>query len=967
MKKLYLLFTAIFVCHLCTAQIINFPDANFKTKLLNYTYPHGYVVLTGNIAASPDLNSDGEIDQIEAANVISIVIYNANITNLEGLQYFTNLRALNVGGNQIGSIDLTSFVNLEELHCMGMNLATLDLSPVPNLKKLWCGGNPFTSLDVSDVPNLIFFGIDNSAMSTIDFSQNPMLQSVYIEWTSFTSLDFTANTQLTTASLGHNNLTTLNVAGLSSLSVLSCLENQLTSIDLSGLTSLKQLSCSDNQVTSFSFDPATLVSLEFLDISRNPLGTLSISGLPVLREFYCIENQLTSLSLSGMPNFREVYAQNNDLVSLSFTGMTGMWTVDVSENNLTSIDVSNLPSLQMLACLGNQIQALDLSSAPTLTRVDCGFNPMTSLVVSGLINLRNLSCFNNQLTSLDCSGLTNLENLLCDYNQISNLNIDGANNIKSLNCTENQLTSLDVSHLTFLQYLQCFSNDLTSINVKNGSIEVFEFAVNPNLEYICADEGQISEIQSNFVFYNIPNCHVNSYCSFTPGGNFYTIQGSNNYDGNNNGCEITDLIYPQFKLAFSDGTNAGSIISDDEGNYRYDVQQGTHTFVPVLENPAYFNVSPNSATVIFPSQPSPLDQHFCLTANGLHNDLEVVLLPYNQAMAGDDAYYKIIYKNKGTHAQSGQISLAFDDDVLDFLYSSPVVSGQSSNSLTWSFTGLEPFETRQITLSVNLNGATEVPALNSGDILDYALTISGGADETPVDNVSTVSQTVVNSFDPNDKTCLEGNTISPDMIGKYVHYIIRFENTGSANAQNIVVKDMIDTSKFDVATLIPLSGSHPFITKITNTNKVEFIFENINLPFDNASNDGYVAFKIKTKPTLVVGDTFSNTANIYFDYNFPIVTNTATTAIQLLGTPDFEFSNYFTLYPNPAKNVVNIETKSSIQLKSAEIYNMLGQLVLAVTNMENSTSIDVADLTAGNYFIKISSDKGTSSAKFIKE
>jgi hypothetical protein len=101
--------------------------------------------------------------------------------------------------------------------------------------------------------------------------------------------------------------------------------------------------------------------------------------------------------------------------------------------------------------------------------------------------------------------------------------------------------------------------------------------------------------------------------------------------------------------------------------------------------------------------------------------------------------------------------------------------------------------------------------------------------------------------------------------------MIRFENKGTAEAQNVVVKDMIDTSKFDVSSLVVTQGSHPFVTRITETNKVEFIFENINLPFDDATNDGYVAFKIKTKPSLVVGDSFSNTASIYFDYNFPIV------------------------------------------------------------------------------------------------
>jgi hypothetical protein len=204
------------------------------------------------------------------------------------------------------------------------------------------------------------------------------------------------------------------------------------------------------------------------------------------------------------------------------------------------------------------------------------------------------------------------------------------------------------------------------------------------------------------------------------------------------------------------------------------------------------------------------------------------------------------------------------------------------------------------------------------------------------------------------------------MVGQYVHYVIRFENTGTANAQNIVIKDIIDTAKFDISTLIPITGSHPFTTRITETNKVEFIFENISLPFDDANNDGYVAFKIKTKPTLAVGNTFSNTASIYFDYNFPVVTNTATTTIQLLGTPDFEFSEYFTLYPNPTKSVLNIHAKEAAVIRSITIYNVLGQLVLAVPNAESLSTVDVSNLKPGNYFIKITSDKGSSSAKFIK-
>ena len=187
--------------------------------------------------------------------------------------------------------------------------------------------------------------------------------------------------------------------------------------------------------------------------------------------------------------------------------------------------------------------------------------------------------------------------------------------------------------------------------------------------------------------------------------------------------------------------------------------------------------------------------------------------------------------------------------------------------------------------------------------------------------------------------------------------MIRFENTGSANATNIVVsKDVVDVAKYDINTIIPMNGSHDYYSRI-NGNNVEFIFENINLPFDDATNDGYVAFKIKIKSTLVAGDTFSKNANIYFDYNFPIVTNTANTVIAALSTQDFEFKNYFSLYPNPVSNVLNMTTKETIKITSINIYNALGQLVLVIPNAQNAKTVDVSSLSSGNYFIKVNSDK----------
>ena len=482
--------------------------------------------------------------------------------------------------------------------------------------------------------------------------------------------------------------------------------------------------------------------------------------------------------------------------------------------------------------------------------------------------------------------------------------------------------------------------------MKNGiGNYAISFSGNPTLKYICVDEKELSGIQKQATDYGYSNCVVNSYCSFVPEGTFYTIQGNQKLDANKNGCDIYDIIMPNLKCTITNGTTTGSLISDASGNYSIPVQAGTHTITPKLENPTYFTVSPTSVNVTFPTQTSPFVQNFCITPNGVRPDLEVTLLPLQPARPGFDAKYKLVYKNKGNTIQSGSVNLNFTDAVLDLVVANPVASIQTNNNLSWNFTALQPFETREITFTMNVNSPMETPAVNNGDILACTATITSSAtDETPTDNTFTFNQTVVGSYDPNDKTCLEGSVITPNLIGQYVHYTIRFENTGTFAAENVVVKDMIDLTKFDISTLVPTSASHSYTTRISDGNKVEFIFENINLPFDDANNDGYIAFKIKTKPTLVVNDSFSNEASIFFDYNFPIVTNKATSTFKTLGSSDFDFDRYFTVYPNPVKDILNITTKENINTQSMQVYNMVGQLVLVVTNADKIATIDVSSL-----------------------
>ena len=446
------------------------------------------------------------------------------------------------------------------------------------------------------------------------------------------------------------------------------------------------------------------------------------------------------------------------------------------------------------------------------------------------------------------------------------------------------------------------------------------------------------------------------------GEDYYYLIGQNKFDNDSNGCSDTDIDYPFMKYEVANGNQINYHVANYTGSYSIAMTEGNYVVTPKIENPSYFTITPASVSLNFPTATSPQQQNFCIAPNGIHQDLEIVVLPLTIARPGFEAQYKIVYKNKGNVMVSGQVALNFLNNVMTFDSATPAAT-TTANQLTWNYVDLWPFESREIVVSFTLNTPTGNPPLNGGDILNLTAAVTPEtSDEMPSDNSFVLNQTVVNSFDPNDKTCLEGDTISQEYVGKYVHYMIRFENTGNGEAVNVTVKDNIDPSKFDIASIVPLSGSHPFVTKIKD-NSVSFLFENINLPFADATNDGYVMFKIKLIDTLEGGDIFTNQAEIYFDYNYPITTNTASTTIQnTMAVEDIKVTS-IVIYPNPANDFISI--LHSEQIIKVEIYSVDGRLVKSVLNpVENK--LDISSLTKGQYFIKVDDGSGKHSAKLIK-
>ena len=218
MKILYILLFLAF-SFIVNAQIINFPDANFKAKLLSSSPSNSIAKdLTGNYFKI-DSNDDSEIQESEALNVKELYINNSGINSLAGIGNFINLVKLNANVNNIQNLDFESLPNISWIDCITNNATSINLNGLVKLGYLNCGSNLLTS---------------------IDFSQTPKLYRFHSGGCNFTSFDLNGLIYLDVFDCANNNVTALNnIDTCLNLRQLYISQNQISSIDLSALSKLE--------------------------------------------------------------------------------------------------------------------------------------------------------------------------------------------------------------------------------------------------------------------------------------------------------------------------------------------------------------------------------------------------------------------------------------------------------------------------------------------------------------------------------------------------------------------------------------------------------------------------------------------------------------------------------------------------------------------------------------------------------
>ena len=361
MKKKYT-FLLVTICFSLQSQVINFPDVNFKTKLLSSNTSNAIAVDNNNNNIKIDANNDGEIEVNEALQVSKLFyVSNSNgetpskstnsiiypITDLTGISFFSNLKYLNVNSNNLTTLDLSNNVLLEELYCINNQLNALNLTNLNNLSVLNISENSLNSLNTVLYSNLVYLNCSNN---------------------NFTSLSLSNNLNLVTLRCSYNNLQNLDVTNNLFLTILYCNNNNINSLQISNQSDLQYLDFSGNLITSFNF--TDFINLKNINCASNQLNSLIFNNNQQLQYLYCPGNNLTNLDVS-QTNLK--YLNCSDNSNLTFINMKNTVispqyneSIPLGPPNFPSFNFSNLPSLNYLCFDDGEEEAIQTGFSGTI-------------------------------------------------------------------------------------------------------------------------------------------------------------------------------------------------------------------------------------------------------------------------------------------------------------------------------------------------------------------------------------------------------------------------------------------------------------------------------------------------------------------------------------------------------------------------------------------------------------------------
>ncbi|MDP5198576.1 T9SS type A sorting domain-containing protein [Flavobacterium sp. DG2-3] len=536
------------------------PDVEFEKKL---------------IYNGLDMVQDGKVLTKKIANAEYLNIDDAPITDLTGLEVFTNLKRLYCSKINVKDINLSKNTQLTEVNCSSNNLSSIDLSALVNLKILTLTNNNLTALNISKNQALERISVDKNKLTTIDFSANKALSIISCNSNLATNINVSENDALTYLDCSANKLSSINVSKNPKLIKLYVNTNSLTDIDLSQNIALTDFVGSANQLTSLNVTKN--INLTSINVYLNKISNLNISKNTALTSIDCAYNSINTLDVSNNKALTKLHANTNKITDLDLSKNTALVHLSAGSNNLKSANLKNGNNTQMtyldidnnpnLSC----IQVDDVAyananwsakkSAAASFNTDCSFytaipdiafeqklidlgldtdgkngkvltaniSGVTSLDLSesqindltgiqGFTSLESLDAEKNNLTKIDLTKNQNLVSLNVAQNQLTTLNLISNVLLQAIYCNNNLLKTLDFSKNSSLTEIICSDNKLISLNLKNGNNastsgpNVKNFTNNPDLTCIQVDNADYAN--TNWKNYKDATANYSSNCDY---------------------------------------------------------------------------------------------------------------------------------------------------------------------------------------------------------------------------------------------------------------------------------------------------------------------------------------------------------------------------------------------------------------------------------------------------------------------
>ena len=347
--------------------------------------------------------------------------------------------------------------------------------------------------------------------------------------------------------------------------------------------------------------------------------------------------------------------------------------------------------------------------------------------------------------------------------------------------------------------------------------------------------------------------------------------------------------------------------------------------------------------------------------------LEVQIQADQPPRPGFTATYQIQMANYGAQPESGRLKLVLDPQ-MQWLDATPAPYATAGDTIYWQVDALKPWKvfqasvTAELSVAAPLGGQIQLVAEMAVDSSQSGWTIAAS---------DTFSAVIVGAYDPNDKQVDPAGNLAPERVadGLDLAYTVRFQNTGTYLAENVLVVDTLP-AELDVRTFRFLSASHPCEVRLKASNVLEFYFENIQLPDSNANepaSHGFLRFSIRPFTDLALGTVVQNVADIYFDFNPPIRTNAAINNI-VLSSRDVSSGAFVSLQcrPNPAKNEIWIDWPEGKDAP-ARLYRWDGAYIGTFQLQAlGKNRLEIGHLPAGVYGVQVVVGNRVYGGRFVK-